>query len=139
MCTWPACGTMSPGNPETGHRDPPGEDELWEAVADPSRRKVLDLILILAHGQATPTMLAAGLPFTRQAVAKHLAVLARAGLVEGHRHGREIRYTVRPERLDAAARAMAAAAARWDRRLHAIKRLAEAQARTTPPEPPAQR
>lgn len=63
-------------------------------------------------------------------VRKHLAVLAHAGLVEGHRHGREIRYTVRPERLDAAAQAMAATA-RWDRRLHAIKRLAEAQARTT--------
>ena len=137
MCTWPACGTMSPGSPETGHHDPLGEDELWEAVADPTRRKVLDLIL--AHGQATPTMLAAGLPVTRQAVAKHLAVLARAGLVEGHRHGREIRYTVRPERLDTAARSMAAAAAQWDRRLHAIKRLAEAQARTTLPERPAQR
>ena len=128
---------MSPGSPEAGHRDqPPGEDELWEAVADPSRRKVLDLIL--AHGQATPTMLAAGLPFTRQAVAKHLAVLARAGLVEGHRRGRQTRYSVRPERLDAAARAMAAAATRWDRRLHAIRRLAEAEARTRPPEPPAQ-
>jgi len=127
---------MSPGSPEAGHRDqPPGEDELWEAVADPSRRKVLDLIL--AHGQATPTVLAAGLPFTRQAVAKHLAVLARAGLVEGHRRGRQTRYSVRPERLDAAARAMAAAATRWDRRLHAIRRLAEAEARTRPPEPPA--
>jgi DNA-binding transcriptional ArsR family regulator len=74
----------------------------------------------------------------RQAVTKHLAVLARAGLVEGHRHGREIRYSIRPERLSAAARAMSAAAAQWDRRLHAIKRLAEAQARTTPTRPPPQ-
>ena len=88
---------MSQASPEPQHRDqPPGEDELWEAVADPSRRKVLDLIL--AHGQATPTALAAELPFTRQAVAKHLAVLARAGLVEGRRHGREVHYTVRPDR-----------------------------------------
>ena len=133
---------MPQGSPEAGDRDlPPGEDELWEAVADPSRRKVLDLIL--AHGQATPTTLAAELPFTRQAVAKHLAVLARAGLVEAHRHGREVRYTVRPERVGAAARAMAhaaqamaAAAARWDRRLDTIKRLAEAQARPGPTEPP---
>ena len=130
---------MPQGSPEAGDRSlPPGEDELWEAVADPSRRKVLDLIL--AHGQATPTTLAAELPFTRQAVAKHLAVLTRAGLVEAHRHGREVRYTVRPERLDAAARAMAraaqamaAAAARWDQRLDAIKRLAESQARPEPP------
>jgi DNA-binding transcriptional ArsR family regulator len=133
---------MSQGSPEPAGRDlPPGEDELWEAVADPSRRKVLDLIL--ASGQATPTMLAAELPVTRQAVAKHLAVLARAGLVEARRHGREVHYTVRAERLDEAAqvmaraaRAMAAAAARWDQRLHAIKRLAEQQARTTSDQPP---
>jgi len=111
----------------------PAEDEqLWEAVADPSRRKVLDLIL--AHGQATPTALAAELPFTRQAVAKHLAVLTRAGLVEAHRQGREVRYTVHLERLDVAAQAMAAAAAQWDKRLLAIKRLAEAEA--PPGEPP---
>ena len=109
------------------------DDQLWEAVADPSRRKVLDLIL--AHGQATPTTLAAELPFTRQAVAKHLAVLARAGLVDARRAGREVHYTIQPERLDAAARAMADAAramadaaAQWDQRLHAIKRLAEERA-----------
>jgi len=133
---------MSQASPEPQHRDQPGVDELWEAVADPSRRKVLDLIL--AQGQATPTALAAELPFTRQAVAKHLAVLARAGLVDAHRHGREVHYTVRPERLDAAARAMAhaaqamaAAAARWDSRLDAIKSLAEASAHTSPPGSPA--
>jgi ArsR family transcriptional regulator, cadmium/lead-responsive transcriptional repressor len=109
-----------------------------------SRRKVLDLIL--AHGEATPTALAAQLPFTRQAVAKHLAVLARAGLVDAHRQGREVRYTIRAERLDAAAQAMARAAqaiadaaARWDRRLYDIRRLAEAQASTAPPQmPPAE-
>jgi DNA-binding transcriptional ArsR family regulator len=131
---------MSTGGPEPPGR--PGEDaQLWEAVADPSRRKVLDLIL--AYGHATPTILAAELPFTRQAVTKHLAVLARAGLVEAQRHGRETRYTVRPERLGAAAQAMthaaqamAAAAARWDRRLSAIKRLAETQAATTTTQPP---
>lgn len=133
---------MSQGSPEAGDRDlPPGEDELWEAIADPSRRKVLDLIL--ARGQATPTALAAELPVTRQAVAKHLAVLARAGLVEARRHGREVRYSVRAERLDEATRvlthaaqSMAAAAARWDHRLNAIKRLAEAQARATPAQTP---
>jgi len=128
---------MSQDSPKPSRRDQAlgGEDEqLWEAVAEPSRRRVLDLIL--AHGEATPTMLAAELPFTRQAVAKHLAVLARAGLVEGQRHGREIRYSVRPERLDAASQAMAHVAAQWDVRLQAIKRLAEAQARMTPSEPP---
>src|SRR5437764_14580443 len=99
------------------------EEALLEAVADRSRRRVLDLIL--AHGEVTPTALAAELPFTRQAVAKHLAVLDRAGLVESSRHGREVRYSVRPDYLDRAARAMAKVAARWDARLAAIKRLAE--------------
>ncbi|MFC0503564.1 ArsR/SmtB family transcription factor [Micromonospora costi] len=99
------------------------DEELWAAIAEPGRRRLLDILL--SGGPATATALAADLPFTRQAVAKHLAVLERAGLVEGHRHGREVRYAVRPERLDVAARAMAAVAARWDSRLQAIKRLAE--------------
>lgn len=84
------------------------------------------LDLLLARGQATPTALATELPFTRQAVAKHLAVLDGAGLVERRRQGREVRYVVRPDRLDEATRALARVAARWDERLHAIKRIAEA-------------
>lgn len=127
---------MSPAGPEAGRVESPrSEDEqLWEAVGDPSRRRVLDLIL--ARGEATPTMLAAELPVTRQAVSKHLAILARAGLVEAHRQGRETRYTVRPDRLGEAAQAMAEAAAQWDRRLHTIKYLAEARARSAAAEPP---
>lgn len=102
------------------------EDVLMEAIADTSRRRVLDLLL--AHGEVTPTALAAELPFTRQAVAKHLAVLDRAGLVESTRHGREVRYSVRPQHLDIAVRAMTKVAARWDARLEAIKRMAESTA-----------
>src|SRR6266705_7223848 len=101
------------------------EEALLEAVADTSRRQVLDLLL--AHREITPTALAAELPFTRQAVAKHLAVLDRAGLVESSRHGREVRYSVRPEHMDRAARAMAKVAARWDARLDTIKRMAESK------------
>ena len=103
------------------------EDQLLEAVSDGSRRRVLDLLL--AHGEATPTTLAAELPFTRQAVTKHLSVLDRVGLVDSTRRGREVRYSIRPEHLDVAARAMARVAARWDARLGAIKRIAESQAR----------
>jgi DNA-binding transcriptional ArsR family regulator len=101
-------------------------DELWTAVADPTRRRLLDALL--AYGEATATTLARELPVTRQAVAKHLAVLERAGLVEGRRQGREVRYAIRPERLDAAAHWMAQVVARWDERLLAIKRLAESGA-----------
>ena len=99
------------------------EDALWSAVADPTRRRVLDALL--ERGEATTTTLAATLPVTRQAVAKHLVVLDRVGLVVGQRSGREVRYAVRPERLDDAAAAMARVAAQWDRRLARIKRLAE--------------
>jgi ArsR family transcriptional regulator, cadmium/lead-responsive transcriptional repressor len=99
------------------------DDALWAAVGDPTRRRVLDALL--AQGEATTTTLAEGLPVTRQAVAKHLAVLNRVGLVSGQRRGREVRYTLRPERLDDAAEAMARVAAQWDGRLARIKRLAE--------------
>ena len=102
-------------------------DELWSAIGDPTRRRVLDLIL--DRGEATATVVAGELPVTRQAVAKHIAVLGRAGLVEARREGREVRYAVRPQRLDAAARSMASVAAQWDTRLVAIKRIAEAAAR----------
>src|SRR5205085_1155949 len=102
-------------------------DELWSAVADPTRRRVVDVLL--DRGEATATMLAGDLPVTRQAVAKHLGVLNRAGLVEGRRRGREVRYAIRPQRLDAATRAMAQVAEDWDARLSAIKRIAESVAR----------
>jgi DNA-binding transcriptional ArsR family regulator len=99
------------------------EDELWAAVSEPTRRRLLDVLL--ERGDATATALADELPVTRQAVAKHLAVLERAGLVAGERRGREVRYAVMPERLDAATEAMARVAATWDRRLKKIKQLAE--------------
>jgi ArsR family transcriptional regulator, cadmium/lead-responsive transcriptional repressor len=105
------------------------DDALWAAIADPTRRRVLEALL--ERGQATTTALAEGLPVTRQAVAKHLVVLDRVGLVTSERRGREVRYAVRPERLDAAGQAMARVAAQWDRRLTRIKRLAESvQAQT---------
>jgi DNA-binding transcriptional ArsR family regulator len=105
----------------------PDDDELWAAIAEPMRRRLLDVML--ERGEATATALAEELPVTRQAVAKHLAVLERAGLVAGVRRGREMVYVVQPERLDAAAAAMSRVAARWDRRLDRIKRIAEERAR----------
>jgi ArsR family transcriptional regulator, cadmium/lead-responsive transcriptional repressor len=105
-----------------------GGDELWAAVADPTRQRLLDALL--ARGDATATELAGELPVTRQAVAKHLAVLDRAGLVERRRQGREVRYAIRPEQLDAATRRLAQVAAHWDERLARIKRLAESSGST---------
>lgn len=100
-------------------------DAVLDALADPTRRRLLDALG--ADGEATATGLAARLPVTRQAVVKHLAVLDRAGLVVGHREGREMRFTVRPERLTSTARWMAQVAAQWETRLETIKRLAESE------------
>jgi ArsR family transcriptional regulator, cadmium/lead-responsive transcriptional repressor len=105
-------------------------DDLWAAVADPTRRRILSDLL--ARGDATATTLAGELPVTRQAVTKQLAVLDRAGLVEGRRRGREVRYSVRPEQLGAATRSLAQVAAEWDERLASIKRIAESVARERP-------
>ncbi len=100
------------------------DDELWSAIADPSRRQVLDLLV--SHGDVSASWLAGRVPFSRQAVCKHLAVLEQAGLVSRRKHGREVLYQVQAGRLDQATRAMADLAAQWDRRLATIKRLAEA-------------
>ena len=100
------------------------DDELWSAIADPSRLLVLDLLV--SNSDVSASWLGARVPFSRQAVGKHLVVLERAGLVSRRKQGREVLYQVDADRLDQAARAMAELAAQWDRRLKAIKRLAEA-------------
>jgi DNA-binding transcriptional ArsR family regulator len=99
------------------------ELEVLSALADPTRWELMDRIA--AGDGATATTLAEGLPVSRQAIVKHLGVLERAGLVTGRRAGREMRYSVHVEQLDATARWMAAAARRWDGRLAAIKAIAE--------------
>jgi DNA-binding transcriptional ArsR family regulator len=98
------------------------------AVSEPMRWRILEL---LTGGDATASALAAHVPISRQAVIKHLRVLDGCGLVSGRRVGNEVRFTAHPERLAATAAWMARAADAWDRRLAALKLLAEA------PEPPA--
>lgn len=100
------------------------DDQLWSAFAEPSRRRVLDLLV--SGGEATASELAELVPFTRQAVSKHLAVLEGAGLVSRRKQGRDVLFRVEAARLDEATRAMSDLASRWDRRLDSIKRLAEA-------------
>ena len=99
------------------------DDELWSAIGDPSRRQVLGLVV--SHGEVSASWLARRVPFSRQAVSKHLVVLERAGLISRRKQGREVLYRVEADRLDQATQAMAELAAQWDRRLDAIKRLAE--------------
>lgn len=100
------------------------DDELWSAVADPSRRRVLDLIV--TNGEVSASWIAGRVPFSRQAVSKHLVVLEQAGLIGRRKEGREVLYRVDVRRLDQATRQMTDLAAQWDRRLNSIKRIAEA-------------
>jgi DNA-binding transcriptional ArsR family regulator len=104
------------------------DDDLWSAVGDPTRRRMLDLLL---SGEAgTATSLSERLPVTRQAVAKHLGVLDRVGLVHAAPYGREKRYHVDDEQFARAVAQLSAVGAAWDARLNRIKRLAEAIQRT---------
>lgn len=88
---------------------------VFAALADDTRRALLDAIV--RRGGATATELATDAGMTRQGVAKHLAVLAEAGLVTSERAGRETRYTVVPGALRPAGDWIAAADAAWSRRL----------------------
>ena len=99
------------------------DDELWSAVGDPTRRRMLDLLLV--DGSGTPTSLSEQLPVTRQAVSKHLAVLDRAGLVHGAAAGREHRYRVDDTQLARAAEQLATVGSGWDGRLRRIALIAE--------------
>jgi len=99
------------------------DDELWSAVGDPTRRRMLDLLL--ADGGGTATTLSGQLPVTRQAVAKHLGVLDRVGLVRMTPAGRERRYEVDQAQLARAVAQLSAVGATWDARLQRIKRIAE--------------
>ena len=96
---------------------------VFGALADPTRRRVASLLS--EHGPLTPTELAARLPVTRQAVAKHLDWLEAAGLVDSTRNGRESRYRLTPEPFEAAALWMASLGAQWDERLARLQDLIE--------------
>jgi DNA-binding transcriptional ArsR family regulator len=96
-----------------------GLSDVFAALADPTRRHLVEA---LADREATATELAAGLPVTRQAVAKHLASLRDAGLVDARRAGRETRYRLTPEPLGDALTWMESVGSVWDARLEALRR-----------------
>ena len=95
-------------------------EQVFTALADPTRRAIL--AALAADGPATATDLAEGLPITRQAIAKHLALLAAAGLVTaqpGER--RRVRYLLRSAPMQVAQQFLAALARDWDSPLDALK------------------
>jgi len=99
---------------------PVGAQPVFAALSDPTRRQVLSLIG--ERGEASASQLARSLPVSRQAVQKHLASLAAAGLVADRRDGREVLYRLTPAPMSDAMSWMASVGAQWDERLAALNR-----------------
>lgn len=95
-------------------------DAVFFALADGTRRSVVRRLL--DRETITATQLAGDLPISRQAVAKHLAALTEAGLVERRREGRETRYELTPAPLGEAAEWLEAVGEEWDGRLDRLRR-----------------
>ncbi|KQY74851.1 winged helix-turn-helix transcriptional regulator [Microbacterium maritypicum] len=95
---------------------------MFAALADETRWSILTA---LGEGDASASALAGRLPVSRQAIAKHLAVLQEVGLVEPVPVGREVRFRVVGTELSATAAKLDAIGREWDRRLAAIKEIAE--------------
>jgi DNA-binding transcriptional ArsR family regulator len=108
------------GPPSAASRAAYGTPDVFAALGDPTRREILQAVA--TRGDVTATELAASLPVSRQAVAKHLGVLAGAGLVAPRRAGRETRYAPTPQPLGDAIAWMADLGAQWDARLARLKR-----------------
>jgi DNA-binding transcriptional ArsR family regulator len=93
-------------------------NDIFGALGDPTRRHLVEA---LAHRDASATELASALPVTRQAVAKHLAALKRAGLVDARRQGRETVYRLTPGPLAGARSWIETVGEEWDTRLHRLR------------------
>ena len=101
----------------------PDPARVFAALADPTRRRIVDWLA--AGDSGTATEFAARLPISRQAVVKHLAEMAAAGLIVGARQGKQMRYQLQPGALAAAAGWLTERADRWDRALRSLARFVE--------------
>src|ERR1700746_1565296 len=119
----PAAGRASWPNSPTTSMPPDAEaiaEQVFVALADPSRRAIL--AELASAGPATATDLAARLPITRRPIAKHVALLAEAGLVTaepGER--RRVRYRLHSAPIQVAQGFLAALARDWDSPLGALQ------------------
>jgi DNA-binding transcriptional ArsR family regulator len=118
--SWPATSMPPEAQPHAGSDVEAVAEQVFAALADPTRRAIL--ASLAAQGPATATDLAGRLPVTRQAIAKHLVLLAEAGLVRaepGER--RRVRYRLRSAPMQVAQQFLAALARDWDSPLGALK------------------
>ena len=117
---WPTTSMPPDAQPRAGPDVEAIAEQVFTALADPTRRAIL--AALAEQGPATATDLAVRLPITRQAIAKHLALLAGAGLVRaepGER--RRVRYRLRSAPMQMAQQFLAALARDWDGPLDALK------------------
>ncbi len=96
---------------------------IFAALGDETRLRII--AILCAGGALSITQLTNGSAITRQAVTKHLEVLADAGLVRDIKVGRERLWEFEPAPLDAARASLDAIAERWDQALARLKRLVE--------------
>lgn len=104
---------------------------VFAALSDPTRRQIVEWLA--AEDSGTATGFAARLPISRQAVARHLQELQRAGIVISERTGRETRYSLNATALTEAADWLAARVRMWDRTLGRLRRHVESDGGTGSP------
>ncbi len=106
-------------------RPDPAEDSAAVFAALGATTRLRLVARLCAGGPQSIASLTGGTRLTRQAIAKHLRVLADAGVVRGARRGRESRWEVEPSRLGLARRYLARISGQWSERLEALRRHVE--------------
>jgi DNA-binding transcriptional ArsR family regulator len=98
--------------------------DIYQAIADPTRRAILSLLAISAM---TPNAMAEHFKTSRQAVSKHVQILAECGAVNQQQSGREIYYTLNADKLKEIDHWMAAFRSLWDTRFDQLDDLLKNQ------------
>ncbi|MDY7228101.1 ArsR/SmtB family transcription factor [Hyalangium rubrum] len=96
---------------------------IFAALGDETRLRLVSRLCV--EGPMSIARLSDGSGVTRQAITKHLHVLADAGLVRGTRHGRESLWELEPQRLEEARRCLDHISRQWDEALGRLKALVE--------------
>ncbi|CAM3556261.1 ArsR family transcriptional regulator [Brevibacillus invocatus] len=96
--------------------------DVFQAIADPTRRSLLRL---LVDQEMAVTSISGHFPMSRTAVSKHLRILAEAGLVHERKVGRETRYRLQPEPLQELKQWLSFYERFWDNKLSALAHYVE--------------